>query len=82
VATRESDDDDGLALGVGEGAEVDVVGCGDREPDGDTRADVCRSAVAEPCGFGTGTPLGATSGVVVTGSEAAVRCRETLRARR
>jgi hypothetical protein len=71
-------DADGLGLGVGDGAEPDVVGCGDGEPDGDTRADVDRSGLAEPCGCCAAMRLGERSGLVVTGSESLVRWRASL----
>ena len=71
---------DGLGLGVGDGVGADVVGRGDGERDGDTRADLDRPDLADPRGCCAGMRLGETSGLVATGAESLERWRASLRA--
>jgi hypothetical protein len=73
-------DADGLGLGVGEGVGADVVGCGDGELDFDRRAEAVGAGLAEPCDSGAAMRRREMSGLLVTGSESAMRCREPLRA--
>jgi hypothetical protein len=66
-------DGDGLGLGVGEATGADVVGCGDGDLDGATRADLVRSGFPEPCGSAAVVRLGEAAGSVVTDAWAAMR---------